>query len=161
MIFDSPTEVLKVFKLMIYLRHRTCVLFFSSPKVIKFGVFRSCRRAITPALASRSLLSLLSRSIGLEPSTPISNRSNGRTFLSIYVQACDSHDLSGHDVSNHEIPTIDDCISFRKTSTQLAHQRYSINLQWTNSIRFQLMKMPCDVWRFITLLKIYFIHIRY
>lgn len=83
--------------------------------VIRFGVFRRRRRATNRL--SRSLLSLLSRSIGLEPSTPISGRSTGPMFLSIYARACDSHDFSGHDTSNHEIPTIDDCISFRESVT--------------------------------------------
>ena len=103
-------------KFVLILIRRICVLFFFlyRIKVIKFGVFRQCWHVDYSMTnrANRSLLSLLSRSIGLEPSTPISNWSNGRTFLSIYARACDSHDFSGHDASNHEIP-----ILFREMSS--------------------------------------------
>lgn len=37
--------------------------------------------------------------------------------------------------------TIDEYISFREMSLQLAHQRHSIGIRWTNSIRFRLTKM--------------------
>lgn len=100
------------------------------------SIMPTCHNATNRA--SRSLLSLLSRSIGLEPSTPISNRSNGRTFLSIYARACDSHDFSGHDASNHEIPTFDRLYLVSRdvlvTSASTTFNQSSMNKQYSLSI---------------------------